>query len=145
MIEAALVKLIQGDNDLAKTLGDRIHPASDPWPRGRLPDAPRLSIQRISTSRRGNNDGPANVASVRLDLNAWAQTVPDAHAITGQLRQLLDGFAGTVSTTSLGTVVIDSIRITNEDYRRGDASEGQENPLQGGRLELRCQYRDASN
>ena len=143
MIESALVTLIQQDADLAKRLGGRVQPATDPTPRdgaGRR-ELPRLTYQRVGTPRTRTNDGPAGIASARVDVKVWADTLLAAKELAGRVRVLLDGLSRPVTTMGGRRVDVRSMAVTDEHDVRGAASDDAgEKPPQGVLMELRAQW-----
>jgi len=142
MIEAALVQLVQADPDLSAAVGMRVHPATVPWP-ARLGGAdalPRVTFQRVGTTRRQHNGGPIATASARIDWNVWATTHAQARELADKLRELLDGRTGVWDVAGIGRIRLRSSIVDGDVERRGDEVKGRETVTQGVTLEQRAQW-----
>lgn len=106
-MKAALTEKLIGDGPLAALVDDRIH-----WlalPEGE-PQAPFVILQEISEREPQHLEGPTGLKFVRLQVDAWAETLAAAAQVADALEILLDGFAGVVSGIRFNRITKDMRR-----------------------------------
>lgn len=89
----ALRALMIDDMAVATLAGERIYPLRAKQGETR----PQVVYQRISSIPEHTLDGPVDLATVRYQIDGWAQGIDDAVALADALRFKLDGFSGEVS------------------------------------------------
>ncbi len=122
---------MKADAAVAAIIHGRIHPATDPQQSPR----PKITFQRISTSRRYANDGPLNSPAARIQIDCWADTLLVAKTLSEKVRRSLDGFRGT-----LGEYEVQGIHIDGESDNPGQLPEGRETRPQGVTLDFIVHY-----
>lgn len=77
-------------------IGDRMYPDTLP----QQPTLPAISYQVISETRRATMRGPDDLSRVRVQVDCWANTSIEAHAVADSVRAALDGFKGPMGSAS---------------------------------------------
>ena len=113
LLEEGLVAYLKAQSPTIA--GDRIYPF--PLPQNWA--SPAITFQRISGVRERGLDGPHGRARPRIQIDVWAkQDYASAKNLAEELRQLLDGFAGTMGTVTVDAVSLESDRDLYEDQAR---------------------------
>jgi hypothetical protein len=112
-IEAAIVSIVKASGYLDGLIGGRIYPNIVP----QAATLPAVAYQRISGARYHTHTGPASLARPRFQFAILAETYAAARAVAEAIRLTLNGYAGTVSGTT-----IQSIQLQNEidQYDKGE-------------------------
>ena len=128
-IERGLFAALSGWPYLAELTGERIYPLVIP----NDADLPAVAYQRTSGGRLQGHGGPTGHATARIQVTAQAADYADAKAIAGAVRDLLDGYRGTLG----GVCEVFACGVENEVDGYGPAIEA---PTV--RLDLVFQYRE---
>lgn len=113
-MEEAITATLLGDTAVAARVSTRVNWLLRPQDTDVLP---AITLQRLSGVREYDMDGPCNLVSSRLQLDAWGETYGDAKLTARDAISALSGFSGTVSGTELQGVFVDGER----DFRADDA------------------------
>jgi len=114
--EIAIYTILKDTSAVSSLVGARIYPLKAP-PKV---TKPFVTYQRISGDRWRSFDGPTGTAQPRIQVDCYATTYAAAKALADAIRQNLDGYAGTVTTTS-GAVRIGGISLmTDRDLFEDD-------------------------
>lgn len=106
-VEAAIVTLLTGDTAGVNALiAGRIAAAAMPQGLAR----PNVVYQRIGTRRRYSNDGPTGLARARLQVSCYADTPKAAKQLAAAVREVLDGYSGTVGGCTIQALFLDDER-----------------------------------
>ncbi len=128
-IEKALYAAITGWPYLAGLIGDRIFPVVVPEDS----DLPAVAYQRVSGPRLLGHAGALGVGEARIQVTAIAETYAEAKQVTGGIRDLLNGYVGTLG----GVCEVWACRVENEVDGYGAQVE-----TVTGRLDLWFLYRE---
>ena len=103
-IEEGLYDYLSSDVGVSALLSSRIYPGTLPqnW------TAPAISYQRISGERNRILSGPDDRATPRIQIDCWADSYSGARALAEAVRSAIDGYAGLMGTTQVGSVVLES-------------------------------------
>lgn len=96
-LEEALISYLKAYAGLVALISTRVHVMDKP----RAVVYPCLTFQRIDTPRIHTHDtsgASGDLASPRIQFDAWADTYAAAKAITDQLRAALNGKKGAIGT-----------------------------------------------
>jgi hypothetical protein len=104
VLEPDLVQWLIAQPLIAPVIGDRIHPqaASAESPR------PLLVYRRVGREPFRTLDGPAKPTLVRMQFDCWGGPLATSRDIADRLRRTLDGFAGTMGTTTVHNAAVDN-------------------------------------
>lgn len=119
MIEAGIVSLLNADSTVSGLIGPRLFPVL--VPEGSMPinagDPPCLSYQVISNT-------PTYTLALnefdqkRIQFDAWAVTYASCKSVKQAVRNVLDGYTGTLSD---GTRVLSALRGMEIDFWESDS------------------------
>lgn len=103
-IEEGLYDFLSTDGGISALVSTRVYPGTLPqnW------TAPAISYQRISGNRVRNLSGPAGRAAPRIQIDCWADSYSGSKALATAVRSAMDGYAGLMGTTTVGSVVLES-------------------------------------
>ena len=104
-METAILGKILDTTEITNDIGTRIEPLQLPD----HPTLPALVYQRIDRTEDHGHDGPTGAPGARLQIDIYANTYAVIKRIATNLRQTLNGFAGT-----LQGIVIEHITLVNE-------------------------------
>lgn len=111
-IRQALLTYLQSHPDVTTLVGNRIYILSAP----KNPGDPYIVYSRISATRSHAKAGPSGITESRIQFSIWSKWFSDAWSVAEALRQVLDGFSGTMHG-----VKVHSIRIDGEvDFYESD-------------------------
>ena len=105
-IERGLYAAIVGWEYLGELVGDRVFPVVVPEDA----DLPAVAYQRISGPRLLGQAGSLGVGEARIQVTVIAATYADAKQVAGGIRDLLNGYRGTLG----GACEVWSCRVENE-------------------------------
>ena len=105
MIEAAIRSILIAD-DTVKALTTRCYPVTIP----QSPQYPLILYTKITGMRDHHLQGPNGRAHPRFQIEAWSKTYTEAKALAKAIREALDGYSGTASSTKIGSCLIESER-----------------------------------
>jgi hypothetical protein len=90
-VRRAIVARLKADPALAALVGSRIYAAARPGSDVAAPSRglPAITYRVVSEAEGGTLDGPDGTATVRIQLDCWAQTEPMALEVRARLRALL--------------------------------------------------------
>jgi len=108
--ELAIRSLLVNDTEVKKLVAARVYPGNT-VPQD--PTHPYITYERISGPRVQAISGPCNLAYPRIQVDCWSDTYAGAKALGEKVRLALDGYRGTVGTTHIAGVVLDS---DEDDY-----------------------------
>lgn len=116
MSELAVYTILKDAAAVSALVGSRIYPLKAPAKVVK----PYVTYQRISGNRWRSFDGPTGTAQPRIQVDAYATTYAAAKGLADAIRRTLDGYAGSVATTS-GPVRIGGISLmTDRDLFEDD-------------------------
>ena len=103
-IEEGLYSYLSTNVGVSALVSTRIYPGTLPqnWTN------PAISYQRISGVRVRNLSGPAGRATPRIQIDCWAESYSGAKALATAVRSAMDGYAGLMGSTRVGSVVLES-------------------------------------
>ncbi len=93
MIELALAAFLRADPQVGNLTGGRV----EPFRAAQGAAFPRLTYQRVSTTRVRSNDGPCHLATARIQLDCWGEGpdgYDDAKLLADKVRKARGGAAG---------------------------------------------------
>lgn len=103
-IEEGLYDYLSTNVGVSAIVGTRVYPGTLPqnWTK------PAISYQRVSGVRFRNLAGPAGRATPRIQIDCWAESYSGARTLAEAVRSAMDGYAGLMGTTTVGSVVLES-------------------------------------
>ena len=103
-IEEGLYSYLSTNVGVSALVSTRIYPGTLPqnW------TAPAISFQRISGVRLRRLSGPVGRATPRIQIDCWADSYSGAKALAEAVRSAMDGYAGLMGTTTVGSVVLET-------------------------------------
>lgn len=108
--EQALMETVLGDTAVAAYLGDNMFNNYAPP----TVTYPYVIYEQISGPRDQTFDGPSGLATIRVQINAFATTYLESRTVADVIRRKLDGFEGTVSLTGGGSCKILETKLIDE-------------------------------
>ena len=105
MIEVAIRSILITD-DTVKALTTRVYPVALP----QSPQYPLILYTKITGMRDHHLRGPSGHAHPRFQIEAWSKTYTEAKTLADAIREALDGYSGTASSTKIGSCLIESER-----------------------------------
>ena len=109
MIEAAIRSILINDATV-KDITTRCYPVTIP----QSPTYPLILYTKITGMRDHHLQGPNGRAHPRMQIESWAKTYTEAKTLADAIREALDGYSGTASSTKIGSCLIESER---DDYQ----------------------------
>lgn len=103
-IDNALYALITDDESCAAQIGTRVYPLVIP----QNAELPAVCYQTITTQRQYTHDGPSLTPSARMQITIKAASYGDAVVVANLIRNLLEGYKGTVSEVQIAGVFLDN-------------------------------------
>jgi hypothetical protein len=103
--ERALTYIIRNTPAITAIIGSpaRVHAIT--LPQGGA--IPAVALQRISTPRVYNLKGKSSLASPRIQLTLWADTVETITTLSAALRSALGGYKGAAGSINVQSIIID--------------------------------------
>lgn len=108
-IRPALVAFLLADSGIAAVVGTRVCPMR--LPQGVKGDS--IVYTRVSGEGDHHMQGPSGLARVRMQIDAWSKTIPAAAALANLVKELIDGYQGTMGLVEVQGIFFDGER---EDY-----------------------------
>lgn len=105
MIEQGIYSLLANDATIKSLVANRIYPVLLPTNVA----YPAISYQDISASSGATMDGSGERMK-RIQFSIWSKAYADGKAVQAAIRNLLDGYSGTLSDGS----VLQNVRADNE-------------------------------
>ena len=105
MIEAAIRSILINDATV-KAITTRCYPVTIP----QSPTYPLILYTKITGMRDHHLQGPNGRAHPRFQIEAWSKTYTEAKTLADAIREALDGYSGTASSTKIGSCLIESER-----------------------------------
>ena len=105
MIETAIRYILINDSTV-KDITTRCYPVTIP----QSPQYPLILYTKITGMRDHHLQGPNGRAHPRFQIEAWSKTYTEAKALAKAIREALDGYSGTASSTKIGSCLIESER-----------------------------------
>ena len=103
MIETAIRYILINDSTV-KDITTRCYPVTIP----QSPQYPLILYTKITGMRDHHLQGPSGHAHPRFQVEAWAKTYTEAKTLADAIREALDGYSGTASSTKIGSCLIES-------------------------------------
>ena len=103
MIETAIRYILINDSTV-KDITTRCYPVTIP----QSPQYPLILYTKITGMRDHHLRGPSGHAHPRFQVEAWSKTYTEAKTLADAIREALDGYSGTASSTKIGSCLIDS-------------------------------------
>lgn len=100
MIGQALFALLSADPAVAALVDARIYPLIAP----QSAPLPRIVYTGAGGIRWNSIDGPSGLGQPRVQIDAYAATYGQAHALAKAIRDALDGYRGTAAGVRIGGV-----------------------------------------
>ena len=112
--EADLVTFIEADAPVAALVAARVYPLNLP----QAPTMPAIVYQTISAVVLDHShDGAGRVLRARVQMSCWAATYV---ALADALRAALDGYAGAMGDTTIGSTLLQNERDDWGSEQTGD-------------------------
>ena len=105
MIETAIRYILVNDATV-KAITTRCYPVTIP----QAPTYPLILYTKITGMRDHHLRGPNGRAHPRFQIEAWSKTYTESKTLADAIREALDGYSGTASSTKIGSCLIDSER-----------------------------------
>ena len=102
---------LTGDAELTALVGTRIHAMRAP----KSSTLPRVVFNVIDEPRRPHMTGASGLVVPRFQIDVYASSSPGAHAVKEAIRNLLDGFSGTLTGVVVKRVFLDN---TEDSYEK---------------------------
>lgn len=134
MVEKGIVALLLADAAVTAMVGTRVEPAGTAQTLAR----PNIVYQRVTTNRLYSQDGPAGSGDARVQLSIWADTYATVKDLADKVRTALEGYRGTVAG-----IVLDSVRLDDEDDMPLPPDAGREVGYKGVRQDYRVDFQEA--
>jgi hypothetical protein len=98
-----IIAWLRSDEAIAALLGAKIYPGVAS--QGATP--PYAVYKTIGTNAWRSADGPTGMRNLRLQLNVWAMTEALADQVADAISGKMDGYTGTIGTTSVQDIVLE--------------------------------------
>ncbi len=134
MMEADLLTLVTGAPAVSALIGANMYPGKTP----KSAVLPAITYQRVAADETSASDGPVKLVGALMQLNAWMDGSAGylkAKQIRDALRDLLNGYSGTV-----GVTVFRGIFKENERDLYVPPAENEETGTQGVGIDFRVWY-----
>lgn len=95
---------LMADDTISGLVGSRVYP-------NKLPENvayPAIRYEQVSGVREYHLRGPSGRARPRISINAWATKYEDARGLADAIRRRLNGYAGTLGETEVGSIKLES-------------------------------------
>lgn len=113
MVEKAIYSKLSGDADVSGLVSSRIYPVNLP----QTPTYPAIVYSRVSGQRAHSLSGASNIASPRVQVDAFATTYSGAKDLAAKIRAALNGFRGTVAGITIHGIFLESDNdIFDDDF-----------------------------
>jgi hypothetical protein len=99
-----LFSFLTRDPNITALIGLRCHPTNLP----QAPTFPALSYAQIDATRVRELEGPAGKVRRRVSISSWARNSIGVWVLADTVRVALDGFAGMMGDTEIGSVILEN-------------------------------------
>lgn len=99
-----LFSFLTRDPGITALIALRCHPAVLP----QAPTFPAISYSQIDATRVRAVAGPAGKVRRRVSINSWARNSIGVWVLADTVRSALDGFAGMMGDTEIGSVILEN-------------------------------------
>ena len=108
-VEQGLVAHLLADATVSGIVGNAVHPGKIPQGAG----LPAIVYSRTSSIRENTLDGPSELVKVRMRVDCWHTTYPDAKALATAVRVALNG-VGLASPRLLGAEPVQMVTLDSD-------------------------------
>lgn len=105
-IEQGLYTHLAADGGVSALVSTRIYPQVIPQD----VDLPAIAYQKISAPRDHTHDGPSGLVRARMQITCAGASYAVAKTLSEAVRAALDGFSGTMGSTTVNAVFLDNER-----------------------------------
>jgi len=118
--DGGLYLLLIADTDVSDLVADRVYPGRA----SQSAEYPRITIQRISTPRLIDMQGPSGLAFPRTQVDLWSRSPEEIKTLAHAVRELLHGYSG-----PLGDEVAQLVHLVDQHESTEDADDASGEPV----------------
>lgn len=111
MLNEAIKTRLGADSAIAAMVASRIYPTTSPEPGGNPPALyPAITYWHVTEPHEHALEGPAGLATPRVQIEAWSNGVDEAWELSEAIRHSLDGFRGPIGDVTIVGALLETRR-----------------------------------